>query len=157
MNMQVQVLLPKEKDNMVTIADQVASTWISKAEFADELGVGVNNLNQILQSGPEKKKFPKPGPQYMQRIDGKNRYNPSYVSLVKASRKDALVKKTGVKIIPSPDLTSLSVSVYKSQLAVLASIGVAETQIQQKLKQTFDDIYQRVSSKLAELKNQIEL
>lgn len=146
---------------MATISETVTKDWLTKAEFASELQTNINNLNQILTNGPKAKKFPKASGIYMQKRGRENVYSPKYIELVKASRPNASPsKKAGagpVKTIKSPDSASLTVPVYKKQLAVLESLGITEEKLVSKLKSVVDELYKKAQVKLDELKNSIDL
>lgn len=136
-------------EKKVTISDAVTNNWLTKKEFADQLDVTVNNLNQLLANGVKAKKFPKPSGMYSQKRGKVRVYSPEYVELVSATRSPSSRKP---KSALGRAFLKVTVPIFDEHAAkfLLKKFG-SEEAIDSFLRDKLMEVYKPVMSKLAEI------
>lgn len=144
--------MAKEK---TTVAEAAAKDWLTKKQFADELGVTLGNLNQILMRGPAEKKFPKPGPTYCQKIGKQNRYSPEYINLVAATRESKGRSKRTSRFALKKAALVIPVPVFDQGQAdyLLKKFKNVEA-IDGYLREKLSELYKPVMNRLAEIEEE---
>lgn len=105
-----------------SIGDQVTKNWLTKDEFADELGISKSGFNLQVHNKEwcKKKGVPYPGAQHMQTRGRQNVYSPAYVDLIKKAKEGSARKTKGSsKSSMKHAVLKVTVPIFDQQIASL--------------------------------------